>query len=520
LLAAKFTHTQLGEIAQLLDLDLTGTAASNKSSKAQEIISRVHGHHLEQLVAFALGKGPVHPTVTPEHLRPAEEELREASTSVPATIQAPATGPAPVSHTPPDAAANRSQFEYDVALSFAGEDREYVKAVAQALQNAGVQVFYDGFEEAALWGKNLFEHLTEVYSKRARYCIIFGSAYYAQKIWPTAERRAAQARALRSKGEYILPARFDDSEIPGILDTVGYIDLRQKSPEELAAIFLSKLGRSAERVQPDEPRGPTPNVIRVSGHAEAWEQRALGRFEFLRKARIDKTKGDPFARGYWQASFALQGELRDTTLAELLEALRASETNRTGWDVGWMPTREGIAPYPYQGGIEVWLAEDGGKGSGHSDFWRGERIGTFSLFRGYQEDEEEFSRQFPQIRLDYSLVLWRVAEVLLYLENFSRNLATGPVGANLRIRWTGLENRRLGNHNDEFPSSQLRVCHQPSVESELHLSDTSQIKKTLMPDVRRITRPLLEAFDFFSLSEEQVKFLVRGVFDADKEGGV
>ena len=45
--------------------------------------------------------------------------------------------------------------EYDVALSFAGEDREYVEAVASALQQAGVKVFYDQYEEVELWGKNL-----------------------------------------------------------------------------------------------------------------------------------------------------------------------------------------------------------------------------------------------------------------------------------------------------------------------------------------------------------------------------
>ncbi len=114
---------------------------------------------------------------------------------------------------------------------------------------------------------------------------------------------------------------------------------------------------------------PTEGVIKVDGHVEAWEKRALGRFEFLRQIRIDKKKGDPFEKGYWQASFALQGELRDVGLSELLDILRKSKTGRTGWDIGWVPTRDEIAPYPFQDGIEVWLAETGGKGA-LSDFWR------------------------------------------------------------------------------------------------------------------------------------------------------
>ncbi len=267
------------------------------------------------------------------------------------------------------------------------------------------------------------------------------------------------------------------------------------------------------------PSGVAFNTIRVDGHVESWEQRALGRFDFLRQTRIDQTKGDCFARGYWQASLALQGSLRDVSLPELLDVLAASKTNRTGWDVGWIPTREDIAPYPFQDGIEVWLAEDGGKGPGHSDFWRAEKIGTFSLFRGYQEDEVEFVQRHPKVQLDYSLVLWRVSEFLLYLESFAANLGVGRVSANVRVRWTGLENRQLGNHKFMFgPLLEECICHQSSVESSFHVADASKIKKTLITDVRAITRPLLEVFDFFALTEDQVKTTVKGLFDADKEG--
>src|ERR1019366_9149997 len=107
-------------------------------------------------------------------------------------------------------------FEYDVCLSFAGEQREYVQQVAHVLQGQGVKVFYDGYEEADLWGKDLYEHLALVYSKKARYCNLFASKDYADKVWTSHERENAQARALQSKGEYLLPARLDDTEIPGV----------------------------------------------------------------------------------------------------------------------------------------------------------------------------------------------------------------------------------------------------------------------------------------------------------------
>ncbi len=91
--------------------------------------------------------------------------------------------------------------EYDVALSFAGEDRAYVDMVADQLRARGVSVFYDRYEEADLWGKDLYTHLIEVYMKRARYTLMFISIHYKAKVWTNHERKAAQARALQESGE-------------------------------------------------------------------------------------------------------------------------------------------------------------------------------------------------------------------------------------------------------------------------------------------------------------------------------
>ena len=45
------------------------------------------------------------------------------------------------------------RYRYDVALSFAGEDRHYVERVAKELQRRGIRVFYDKYEQTELWGK-------------------------------------------------------------------------------------------------------------------------------------------------------------------------------------------------------------------------------------------------------------------------------------------------------------------------------------------------------------------------------
>jgi len=131
--------------------------------------------------------------------------------------------------------------KYHVALSFAGENREYVREVAKLLKEKGIEVFYDEFEEVKLWGKDLYDYLTDIYRNKAYFTVIFISNAYKEKVWTNLERRSAQARALRESREYILPARFDDTEIPGLTDTTKYIDLRGLSPEEFVGKIIKKL---------------------------------------------------------------------------------------------------------------------------------------------------------------------------------------------------------------------------------------------------------------------------------------
>ena len=154
---------------------------------------------------------------------------------------------------------------HDIALSFAGEDRAYVEMVAEQLRARGVSVFYDRYEQANLWGKDLYEHLTDVYRNRARFTLMFISVHYKDKIWTNHERRAAQSRAIEGTRDYILPARFDDTEIPGVLPTTGYIDLRASSPVEVALLVCEKLGRKPIETKADHV--PSPKSPALTGEA-------------------------------------------------------------------------------------------------------------------------------------------------------------------------------------------------------------------------------------------------------------
>lgn len=133
-------------------------------------------------------------------------------------------------------------YKYDVALSFAGEQRSYADELAKILRAQGVRVFYDTFEQAELWGKNLGDHLADVYSRESRYCIMFVSAEYASRMWTEHERRSIQERVLREKEvEYLLPIKVDDTRLQGLPSTIAYLDIGE-GIKRIAQLFVRKLG--------------------------------------------------------------------------------------------------------------------------------------------------------------------------------------------------------------------------------------------------------------------------------------
>lgn len=137
---------------------------------------------------------------------------------------------------------NEKIFKYDVAISFAGKNRDIAKKLANQLQKYHLEVFYDENEQADLIGKNLYQHLKEIYLEKCLYCIVLVSEHYLQRKWPSkVELPATQERDFVSDEEYILPLLLDDTKIPGIERTTGNIDLRKMSIEEASELIVHKV---------------------------------------------------------------------------------------------------------------------------------------------------------------------------------------------------------------------------------------------------------------------------------------
>jgi hypothetical protein len=166
----------------------------------------------------------------------------------------------------------------------------YVDDVATLLRSSGITVFYDLFEEASLWGKNLYDYLTDIYKDKSLFTIMFISEHYSKKLWTNHERQAMQARTFYEENkEYILPARFDDTEIPGILPTIKYVDLRMKSPDEFVKLIKEKLISSGEAIPAESVRNPKHHIDYLPNNEKATAKVSIVNNSDIRLAGIRVT---------------------------------------------------------------------------------------------------------------------------------------------------------------------------------------------------------------------------------------
>ncbi|MDG4829819.1 TIR domain-containing protein [Solwaraspora sp. WMMD1047] len=167
------------------------------------------------------------------------------------------------------------RYEYDVAVTFAGEDRQFVQAVVRQVTDAGYKVFYDQDEQVALWGEELTEYFPKVYEQRSRYAVMFVSRHYAAKPWTRLERRSVLARALEQQTPYLLPVRLDATQLPGVRSTISYLDGSVIGEHGVAAAICQKLnGGSAQGgglFNGYVPRSEHEATILVGERPAAWE---------------------------------------------------------------------------------------------------------------------------------------------------------------------------------------------------------------------------------------------------------
>ena len=197
-------------------------------------------------------------------------------------------------------------YQFDVAISYAGEDRLYAEALADVLHGRGVNVFYDKYEQAVLWGEDLYTKLSDIYQNKSRFCILFISKHYVAKLWTKHELRSAQARALKEQDAYILPIRLDDTEILGLFSTTSHLDWYQETPEKIADLLVQKLQSVSQASSAFAQNLSKEKIIDFIGEASSKSILILGRFMPERKIVLHTIEDE--LRKYNYVPIYLDGE--------------------------------------------------------------------------------------------------------------------------------------------------------------------------------------------------------------------
>lgn len=131
-------------------------------------------------------------------------------------------------------------YKYDVAISFAGEQRIYAEKLVKKLNQCGLKVFYDNWESTSMWGSDLTKYLAKVYTQEALYTITIFSKEYIKKFWTKLEFEIMQSRQYK-QDEYILPITIDGTIPENWPKTRGYIESNEYSIDEIALKVRNKI---------------------------------------------------------------------------------------------------------------------------------------------------------------------------------------------------------------------------------------------------------------------------------------
>ena len=136
---------------------------------------------------------------------------------------------------------------YDIAVSFAGEHREYVEQTVKECRTLGLDVFYDRDMSNAWWGKNFILEQRKVYGSQTRYFVPFISSEYLAKPIPMDEFSAAMMTAVKQGDGYVLPVLIGDVQVPPDLlhPHIHYLRAKDYPPRQLARQLQAKV-RQAE----------------------------------------------------------------------------------------------------------------------------------------------------------------------------------------------------------------------------------------------------------------------------------
>ena len=143
-------------------------------------------------------------------------------------------------------------YEYDVAISFAEEDRNAALALALALEIVGIKkVYYYPLKYVATWGRDLEKEITRIYSSKAKYAVVLLSHKYFKKPFTEIELQAIRKRMQEAVDiTYMLPVLLENLELQSNADLLklGYIKW-EFDPKSIAKTLKELLGKKESTIR-------------------------------------------------------------------------------------------------------------------------------------------------------------------------------------------------------------------------------------------------------------------------------
>lgn len=140
-------------------------------------------------------------------------------------------------------AVDITKHEFDVALSFPGEIRDYIEPIVAEIEReiGPNSYFYDSNYVAQLARPSLDDLLQDIYRNRSKLIVVFLCEKYQEKEWCGIEFRAIKEIIMERQHEKVMYVKMDDGKVQGVFKTDGYIDGRAHSPAEMAGFIQERI---------------------------------------------------------------------------------------------------------------------------------------------------------------------------------------------------------------------------------------------------------------------------------------
>lgn len=139
--------------------------------------------------------------------------------------------------------ADAKDYEFDIAISFAGENREVARFLRDCLEVLDAHVFFDENFEVNFLGTAWNAQFRRIFAEDSRLVVCLLDTHHLSKIWPTFERECFLPRVADAE---VIPIFLDDTKFLGIpQDIVGFVF---KSPLDVDGAWKTEVEEIAMKL--------------------------------------------------------------------------------------------------------------------------------------------------------------------------------------------------------------------------------------------------------------------------------